>query len=224
MTLISDKREGSISFTFANGDTETVTYTAADLGDELPEDSKSGYSFKGWKIGEKTYTTLTEELLNALNGKVLDAEPDFRSNSSGGSSSSSNTITVDSGKHGTVKVTPKQAGKGDTVTITVNPDKGYELDELTVTDKNGNELKLTKKGDNKYTFKMPASKVKIEATFAEISEEPTFIDVPADHWAADAIEWAYENGYMNGYQRCHLQSPGQCDPPAAVDDPGSSER
>ena len=36
---------------------------------------------------------------------------------------------------------------GDTVTITVKPDDGFKLDDLTVTDKNGNELKLTDKGN-----------------------------------------------------------------------------
>ena len=44
---------------------------------------------------------------------------------------------MENSKHGTVTVSPKRADKGDTVTITVKPDNGYELDELTVTDKAG---------------------------------------------------------------------------------------
>ncbi len=121
---------------------------------------------------------------------------------SGGSSSSSSgyAVSVDSAKHGSVTVSPKSAKKGDTVTITVKPDSGYELDDLTVTDKDGDELKLTKKSDTKYTFTMPASKVEVEATFVKIKEAPeqTFTDVPANFWAEDAIAWAYENGCMNG--------------------------
>ena len=38
---------------------------------------------------------------------------------------------------------------------------------LTVTDKNGDELKLTDKGNGKYTFTMPGSKVEVKATFME---------------------------------------------------------
>ena len=59
-------------------------------------------------------------------------------------------------------------GKG----ITVKPDKGYELDELTVTDKNGDAVKITDKGDGKFTFTMPGSKVVVEASFKLIETEP----------------------------------------------------
>ena len=104
-------------------------------------------------------------------------------------------------KHGSITVSPRSAEKGDTVTITVKPDKGYELDDLTVTDKDGDAVKLTKKSDTKYTFTMPSGKVEVEATFVKIKEEvpqQTFTDVPNGYWAEDAIAWAYENGYMNG--------------------------
>ena len=120
--------------------------------------------------------------------------------SGSGSGSSGYTVSVDSGKHGSVTVSPKSAKKGTTVTITVKPDKGYELDDLTVTDKDGDTVKLTKKSDTKYTFTMPSGKVEVEATFVKIEEAPeqTFIDVPDGYWAEDAIAWASENGYMNG--------------------------
>ena len=62
--------------------------------------------------------------------------------------------------------------RGTTVTITVKPDEGYELDKLTVTGKDGESIKLTDKGDGKYTFKMPASKVEVEAVFTAIETEP----------------------------------------------------
>ena len=50
---------------------------------------------------------------------------------------------MENSKHGTVTVSPKRADKGDTVTITVKPDNGYELDELTVTDKDGQRISYT---------------------------------------------------------------------------------
>lgn len=58
-------------------------------------------------------------------------------------------------------VTPKSAKRGSVVTITVTPDAGYVLDKLTVTDKDGKDVALTKKSDTEYTFVMPAGKVEI---------------------------------------------------------------
>ncbi|MFR8873627.1 MAG: InlB B-repeat-containing protein [Oscillospiraceae bacterium] len=58
---------------------------------------------------------------------------------------------------------PPAPPKGSTVTITVKPDEGYVLDELVVTDKNGDTVKLTDKGNGKqYTFKMPASRWRLK--------------------------------------------------------------
>ena len=122
------------------------------------------------------------------------------SSSGGGSSSSRFTVSVDSGKNGSVTVSPKRAEKGDTVTITVKPNEGYELDKLVVTGKNGGEVKLTNEGGGKYTFKMPASRVEIEASFAKIETEPKlpFADVSSGDWYYDAVVWATEAGVVNG--------------------------
>lgn len=122
--------------------------------------------------------------------------------SNGSSGTTTYTVSVDSTKNGTVTVSPKSAKKGDTVTITVKPDKGYELDDLAVTDKNGDELKLTKKSDTRYTFTMPSGKVTVEASFVEIKDAPdeglAFVDVPANAYYADAVAWAVENGITSG--------------------------
>ncbi len=123
--------------------------------------------------------------------------------SSGGSSSSGSTtytVTTDSARNGSVSVSPKNASKGTTVTITVKPNSGYELDDLTVTDKNGDTVKLTRKSDTKYTFTMPASKVTVEASFTKVEEQPavSFVDVPTSAYYYDAVAWAVENGITNG--------------------------
>ena len=123
--------------------------------------------------------------------------------SSGGSSSGSTTyaITVENSRHGEVDSNRTRTSSGTTVTLTVTPDEGYVLDELTVTDKDGDTVKLTDKGNGKYTFTMPRSAVTVEATFAETATEPetpVFTDVPADAYYADAVAWAVENGITNG--------------------------
>ena len=121
--------------------------------------------------------------------------------SSGGSSSgsgSSYAVSAPSTKNGDVAVSPKNASKGDRVTVTATPDKGYELDSLTVKDASGNKLKLTDKGNGKYTFTMPGSKVTVSTEFVEEQAASIFADVPADAYYAKAVEWAVKKGITNG--------------------------
>ena len=101
-------------------------------------------------------------------------------------------------ENGTVTVSTKNATSGSTVTITVKPDDGFKLDELTVIDKNGNELKLTDKGNGKYTFTMPASKVEVNATFVKEVEISPFSDVSTSAYYYEAVKWAQEKGITGG--------------------------
>ncbi len=124
--------------------------------------------------------------------------------SSGGGSSSGvfspsyPVITPNKTENGTVTVSTKYATSGSTVTITVKPDDGFKLDELTVIDKNGNELKLTDKGNGKYTFTMPASKVEINAAFVKEVEISPFSDVSTSAYYYEAVKWAQKKGITGG--------------------------
>jgi len=120
------------------------------------------------------------------------------SGSSSSSSGSSYAVSAPSTKNGDVTVSPKNASKGDRVTVTVKPDSGYEVGSVTVLDSKGNELKLTDKGDGKYTFTMPGSKVTVSAEFVEEQAASIFADVPADAYYAKAVEWAVKKGITNG--------------------------
>ena len=124
-----------------------------------------------------------------------------RHSSGGGSTSGSSSypITIP-GKteNGSVTISPRSAEKGDIVTITVTPDSGYQLDALAVTDKNGKELKLTDKGNGKYTFTMPSGKIKINATFTKEAEPSPFSDVSTSAYYYEAVKWAAENGITGG--------------------------
>ena len=120
---------------------------------------------------------------------------------SSGSSSSNPTYSVTTpskSENGGVAVSSKNARKGDTVTVTVTPDAGYQLDKLTVTDKNGNVLKLTDKGDGKYSFTMPDGKVEIKAVFAKEVKTSPFGDVSTDAYYYKAVQWAQEKGITDG--------------------------
>lgn len=129
--------------------------------------------------------------------------PSRPSGDSGSSDSGDYLITVDRVSGGRVTVQPGRADKGDTVTITVYPNDGYELDELVVTDSRGNEIDLDARSATRFTFTMPGGKVTVEASFVREggqSQTPqtTFMDVPASAWYYDAVEYVYENGLMSG--------------------------
>lgn len=131
--------------------------------------------------------------------------------SGGGSSSSSRRydVSAPSVKHGDVTVSPKSASKGDTVTITVKPDSGYELDTLTVKDASGSKIKVKDKGDGKFTFTMPASKVTVSAEFAEI-ETLDFADVSTDAYYYEAVKWAAKKGITGGTGDGTFNPNGSC--------------
>ena len=102
-------------------------------------------------------------------------------------------------EHGTVTVSPESASKGDTVTITATPDKGYVLESLTVLDKDGKALELTDKGGGRYTFVMPAGKITVKAVFMDDNTMLNFFtDVHAEDYYYDAVLWAAQNGITGG--------------------------
>lgn len=156
--------------------------------------------------GEATITVTTEDGSKTAACTVTVTKKS--SGGGGGSSTPSYSVSAPSKvENGTVKVNPTKAEKGDTVTITVTPDKGYEVDEVVVTDKNGKEISVKDKGNGKYTFTMPASKVDIEVSFAEIDTTcdggkdcPSyhFDDVNANDWYHEAVDYMVERGLMNG--------------------------
>lgn len=147
----------------------------------------------GW-----TYTPADTANYKALTGSLTPyAVSSGGGGGGGGSYTPSYTVSVDKTVNGTITVSPKSASKGYTVTITVKPDKGYELDTLKVLDKNGDKVKLTEK-NGKYTFTMPAGKVTVKGSFVEEAPEQIFTDVPVDAYFYEAVKWAAEKGITGG--------------------------
>ena len=187
----------TVTLDYADGETANSLYTVTE-GTKLtlPTPSRSGYTFEGWYDGSSRVSSPYKVMKDV----TLTAEWDYNGSSSS-SGSIRYTVSVEDTDNGSVEVSPTRASKGSTVTVTVKPDEGYELDELTVTDKNGDSVKLTDKGDGKYTFKMPASKVTVEAVFTAVEPEPEglpFTDVPSGDWFYDAVAYVYDKGMMEG--------------------------
>lgn len=202
-----DMRRAEITFVFADSSAQTSVYGAGDIGTAFPTDSKRGYTFDGWKIGDKTYTTLTEEALTKLNGTQT-AAPVFTAQQSGGTSGSGSgggsvrtptgAVTAAKSEHGEVSITPKNAAKGSTVMIKAVPKEGYALKTIAVTDQSGKPVAVTEK-DGRFTFVMPACNVTLTPIFErQPAQNVSFDDVKPTEWYADAVRCVVEKGLMSG--------------------------
>ena len=173
--------------------------------------NRSGYTFNGWTTDsgvafDDANAAETTFIMPDGNVTVTANWSKNSGSSSGGSSSSGRgdsdpryTVGIpDKTENGSVSVSPKNAGQGDRVTVTVKPDEGYELGSLTITDSKGNELPLTDQGDGKFTFIMPAGKVEVKATFTEEVKISPFRDVSTDAYYYEAVKWAQKKGITGG--------------------------
>ena len=192
----------TITYDLAGGTVEgnPDTYTVEMDTFTLKNPTRPGYTFTGWSgTGLDGENNMTVTIPKGSTGeRRYTAHWRYNGGSSGGSSSYPITVPGKT-ENGSVTVSPKNASAGSTVTITVKPDSGYVLETISVTDKNGNDLKLTDKGNGKYTFTMPTSKVEIKVTFMEDNSVLNFFyDVPNDAYYYEAVKWAAENGITGG--------------------------
>ena len=192
----------TISYNLNNGTAtgNPDSYTVESDAITLNTPTRPGYTFTGWSgTGLTGENNMTVTIPKGSTGE-RSYTAHWRYNGGGSGGSSSYPITIPSKtENGSVTVSPKNASAGSTVTITVKPDSGYVLETISVTDKNGNDLKLIDKGNGKYTFTMPTSKVEIKATFMEDNSVLNFFyDVPNDAYYYEAVKWAAENGITGG--------------------------
>lgn len=183
---------------------------------KLTATPNSGYHFKEWQVVKGGVTVKDNKF--TMPAENVEVKAIFEKNSStgggGGGGVTTYPITVKSAKNGDVTASHKSASKGTTVTLTVDPDKGYVLDTLTVLDGKDKEIKLTEK-NGKYTFTMPASKVTVEAMFKAAGNNP-FIDVPAGSYYEDAVIWAVDKGITTGTSATTFNPNGICTRAQAV--------
>ena len=192
----------------------TMTTTGKKLA-SLPIATRSGrYSFDGWYTEKNGGTKITTATVFEKDTTVY-AHWTYTGSTGGGVTTY--PITVKSAKNGDVTASHKSAAKGTTITLTVDPDKGYVLDTLTVLDGKDKEIKLTEK-NGKYTFTMPASKVTVAAMFK--AEQSTgknpFTDVPAGSYYEDAVIWAVDKGITTGTSTTTFNPNGICTRAQAV--------
>ena len=174
---------GSVAYTL-DGETKTV--------------EQIGTALKALKAGEKltigyTFTTAKDGNYSGIAKGIITVTAQDRPVPAP-SGSVRYDVTVAKAEHGAVSASAARAAAGDTVTLTVQPDSGYVLAALTVTDSQGREVKLTRLDGGKYSFTMPGSRVEVQAVFAGI----TFSDVPGGAYYEEAVRWAVEKGVTTG--------------------------
>lgn len=203
-------------------DMPIVPDTAITSGALTPESTVVLYYLKedipvsawGTNLGEIA-TGPSEDFLSVNNTPDEKDEEDAVSDSGSSSSSVSKTVSVGSSANGSVTASPKNASKGDTVTVAVRPNTGYQLDTITVTDQTGKKITLTDNGDGTFSFTMPASSVTVKAAFKPAAF-PVFTDVPSGSYYEEAVRWAAENGATAGTDSAHFSPDGICTRAQAV--------
>ena len=156
----------------------------------LPDATRSGYDLVGWEdedgdtydVGDEIEITRDREF-TAIWEEIDEGEYRIR-------------IVVTG--NGSVESSDNYADEGDKITLTVDPDRGYELYSLTITDASGDRVSYRDRGDGEYTFTMPDSRVTVRAIFVEINEGLPFVDVSSNAWYYDAVEYVYDNDLFEG--------------------------
>ena len=198
------KPDGATSFR----GTQTVEISCATPGASIyyttdgTTPTSTGTIYSG-AISLTSTTTIKAIAVKADMNDSAVAEATFtrRSSSGGGGISSAlgYAVSADKTENGAITVSPKSASRGDTVTITVTPDKGYTLESLTVLDKDGKALALTDKGGGRYTFTMPTGKITVKAVFMDDNTMLNFFtDVHVEDYYYDAVLWAAQEGVTGG--------------------------
>lgn len=109
------------------------------------------------------------------------------------------SITVADTKYGKITVSEKNADEDDRITITVEPDYGYQLTWLSIKAKDGTKVSYSEGyTKNTYYFYMPDQDVTISATFSRGTLP--FTDVKTTDWFYDAVSFTYNMGIMDGVE------------------------
>ena len=93
-------------------------------------------------------------------------------------------------------VAKSYASAGAKVTITVTPGRNATVQRITVTDEDGQRLKLTENRDGTYSFTMPSGTANVYVRFS--GSGLPFADVPSGSWYYDDVAYVYDTGLMTG--------------------------
>ena len=186
---------GNSTVTISSVSVDSTAFIVAGSGGEVtPGGSLSTYTVRpssGLRAGNYTATVT----VTSAEGTSATAEVSFEVTAEPVLPDPTYKPVVEEPEHGEVDVTPERPEAGDTVTVRPNPDDGYTVDGITVTDKDGNKVDITRNPDGSWSFTQPDGAVTITVTFGN---GLPFTDVSAGQWFYDYVEYVYVNGLMNG--------------------------
>lgn len=105
-------------------------------------------------------------------------------------------VKISNSGDGVAKVDKSYASAGNKVTITVTPGRNATVQRITVTDEDGQRLKLTENRDGTYSFTMPSGAANVYVRFS--GSGLPFADVPSGSWYYDDVAYVYDTGLMTG--------------------------
>lgn len=164
---LTDNGDGTYSATLPNK-TQTYTFTAVYDGCQT--------------IAPKT-DIATVKVQQRSSGGGEPAKPSF-------------PVKIANSGDGVAKVDKSYASAGAKVTITVTPGRNATVQRITVTDEDGERLKLTENRDGTYSFTMPSGTVNVYVRFS--GSGLPFADVPSGSWYYDDVAYVYDTGLMTG--------------------------
>ena len=198
--VLRDNKETAVTYTVTvngsyAGETGAGSYLAG-ASVTVSAGERAGYSFAGWTaegvdLADESAENVTFTM--PANDVTLTAEWDYIVTPG----DPTYRPIIDEPENGGVTTSPSRPEAGDTVTVNPEPDEGYEVDEIIVTDKDGNPVEVTRNPDGSYSFTQPEGAVTIEVTFRPASGLP-FTDVAEGDWFYDYVEYVYANGLMDG--------------------------
>ena len=195
ITILNDNRVATIDYKELD---KEVEYTRADIGKDLKDYNEKGYTFNGWEINGKTYTVMTEELFEIIDGGKVTAKADLTKKKSSGSSYSLEEGHTDRDENTTTEPEKEESPYED-----VGKDNPYYDAIVYVTEKGwmsgiSTENKVFAPNGT-LTRAMGVMVLWNKAGQPEPQEVAPFLDVTSDAWYAKAVAWAYEQGISVGY-------------------------
>ncbi|WP_419002756.1 S-layer homology domain-containing protein [Anaerotignum lactatifermentans] len=219
----NSKAQYTVTLKYNDGTTPDSAYrVSAGTTITLPTPSRSHYSFEGWYNGnnlvESPYTVAEDVELTAKWHRTSSHRYD-------------GYITIINPKNGDVSVSDSWADEDDKITLTITPDKGYEVDKIEIVDDEGDKIDAKKVDDedNKYTFRMANCDVTVTVTFKEEGkttedtdkeedkddEETTettelnFTDVKESDWFYKGVAYVVDKGIMSGVSENQFDPSGK---------------
>ena len=208
-TVVVNGKDVHVSFNLTPMPKKYVTAVPSvggSVGIYNPDEQNDWVYFKVWPDGGYYLTDITVKMLNGRELGVEHVRDNvYRFWIGEGYAYISTTfkalpdeyrVYIANTEHGTVSVDTRYAEEGEWVYITVNPDAGYRLSDLTVTRPSGNTVKVEHVRGNVFRFAMPGVRVTVDAEFVRTTMP--FTDVSRGQWFYDAVSFVYWRDLMDG--------------------------